>query len=92
MSSYANIAETTAFQSCRQDGDLSRRSWLKIWLDARRARAAQRRLAEELRFMDHQQLADFGIDPASLPATTVRLAQINPAVIACSIMFSASRR
>ena len=91
MSSYANIAETTAFQSFRQDGTPSRRSWLQIWLDARRAKAAERRLADQLSAMDNQQLLDIGIDPAGLAATTVRLAELNPAVVSCSFMFSLSR-
>lgn len=92
MSSYANIAETTALQSFRQDGASRRRSWLQIWIDARRVKAAQRRLAEDLRYMDHAQLVDIGIVPASLSATTVRLAQLNPPALSCSFMFSLSRR
>lgn len=91
MSSYANIAEITAFQSFGQGEVPRRRNWLETWLDARRAKTAQRRLAEELRFMDRLQLADIGIDPASFSATTVRLAQLNPAVISFSL-FSPPKR
>jgi hypothetical protein len=91
MSSYANIAETTAIQSFHQGGGLRRHSWLQAWLEARRTKAAQHRLADKLSSMDSQQQLDIGIDPAGLAATTIRLAELNPAVVSCSFMFSLSR-
>jgi uncharacterized protein YjiS (DUF1127 family) len=91
MPYYAITAQTTAFQSARQASTPRLRGWLTHWLDAHRAKAAERRLTEQLLAMDSRQLADIGIEQSGFSDATRRLAAINPYVFCLSLPYSARR-
>ena len=79
---YANPADAVHFQPAQQIKPVTMVSWFKQRLEARRQKQAVKREIQYLRTLNHEILADMGVDVSALGETPRSLASFTPHLIA----------
>ena len=85
---YANPADAVHFQPAQQVKPFTVVAWLKQRLEARRQKQAIKREVQYLRTLNHNILADMGIDVSALGESPRSLASFTPHLIAIRMTMS----